>query len=216
MSCLPPASIARRGKLDLEGLREHCQQRVVKGEAHLLINPLCDLIEQLSDKLFSTEHRVARLLQTQYGSKRERVSSGQLLLALGQLPASETVAALAAELQEEKKRKKSRPKKPRTPRQIPPSIPRRIILSEPSEADKWCSTCNLTKQRIGSESAEVLEYQPGGFFVERTEKQKFACCQCKTGVVIGPGPDRVLEQAMPGPGLLAEVVVRKFDDHTPV
>jgi len=203
--------------MDLAGLRAHCQQRVEQGEAHLLIAPLLDVIEQLSERLFATEQRVARLQQAQYGSKRERVSKEQLQLALGQLPATETGTALAAELEEEEEeRKKPRLKKPRTPRQIPQSIPRRVILSQPSEADKWCSACNLEKQCIGSESAEVLEYEPGGFFVQRTERQKFACGRCKKGVVIGPGPDRVLEQAMPGPGLLAEVVVRKFSDHTPL
>lgn len=33
---------------------------------------------------------------------------------------------------------------------------------------------------------------------------------------MGPGPERVLEQAMPGAGLLAELVVRKIKDHCPL
>jgi transposase len=202
--------------MDMAGLREYCQQRVEQGEAHLLINPLLDMIEQLSDRLLRTEQRVAQLLQAQYGSKRERVSSGQLQLALGQLPAPESVAELQAELEQEKPRPPESRRRPRTPRHIPQSIPRRLIVSEPSEKDKWCSDCEREKKYIGCEYAEVLDFEPGGFFAEKTQKCKYACDQCESGVVMGPGPHRVLDQAMPGAGLIAEVVVRKFSDHCPL
>src|ERR1700709_1986447 len=118
MSSLPPAPIPHRGKMDMAGLREYCQQRAEQGEAHLLINPLLDMIEQLSDRLLRTEQRVAQLLQAQYGSKRERVSSGQLQLALGQLPTPESVAELQAELEQEKPRPPEHRNRPRTPRHI--------------------------------------------------------------------------------------------------
>jgi transposase len=62
----------------------------------------------------------------------------------------------------------------------------------------------------------VLEWEPGGFRVEVTERRKYACRACQSGVVMGPGPERVLEQAMPGAGLLAELVVRKIKDHCPL
>jgi transposase len=69
---------------------------------------------------------------------------------------------------------------------------------------------------MGSEPSEVLEWEPGGFVVEVTERRKYACGRCQSGLVIGPAPDRVLDGAMPGPGLLAEVVVRKVKDHCPL
>lgn len=200
----------------MAGLREYCQQRVAQGEAQLLIDPLLDMIEQLSERLLRTQQRVAQLLQAQYGSNRERVSSAQLQLALGQLPATESVAELQAELEQQEKRPPKPANRPRTTRQIPQSIPRRLLLSEPSDADKWCGDCNQEKQYIGSEYAEVLDFEPGGFFAGKTEMRKYACHCCQGGVVMGRGPDRVLEQAMPGPGLLAEVIVRKFADHSPL
>ena len=201
----------------MAGLREYCQQRVEQGEAVQLIDPLVDLIEQMNDRLVRLEHRVAQLQQAQYGSQREHVSSGQLQLALLQLPAHDASVELLAELeQEQPKTPAPRRKRPRTPRHIPQSIPRRMILSEPPDARKWCTDCGCDKKYIGSEYAEVLEFKPGEFFVERTDRRKYACPKCQTGVVIGPGPDRVLDQAMPGAGLVAEVVVRKYADHCPL
>lgn len=200
----------------MAGLREHCKQRVEQGEAAQLIEPLLDIIEQMNDRLVRLEHRVAQLQQAQYGSKRELVSSGQLQLALLQLPAHDSLEELAADLEGDKPETPTRRKQPRTPRYIPQSIPRKTILSEPPEACKWCVDCGHEKKYIGSEYAEVLEFKPGEFFVERTDRRKYACPKCQSGVVIGPGPHRVLDQAMPGPGLVAEVVVRKYADHCPL
>lgn len=198
------------------GLRQYCRQRVEQGEAEQLIDPLLDLIEQMNDRLVRLERQVALLQKSQYGSKRERVCAGQLQLALLQLPAHDAVAELHAELDGEQTRPPKGNQRPRTPRHIPQSIPRKTILSEPPQASKWCHDCQHDKKYIGSVYAEVLEFKPGEFFVERTERLKYACPICQCGVVIGPGPDRVLDQAMPGAGLVAEVVVRKFADHCPL
>jgi transposase len=200
----------------MAGLRSYCKQRVEQGEAEQLIDPLLDLIEQMNERLVRLEHQVAHLQQALYGSKRERVSSGQLQLALMQLPAPDSLAPLQAELLADPPQPKARRKQTRTPRHIPATIPRQTILSEPPQASKWCAQCQCDKKYIGSEYAEVLEFKPGEFFVECTDRRKYACPKCQSGVVIGPGPHRVLDQAMPGPGLVAEVVVRKYADHCPL
>jgi transposase len=108
------------------------------------------------------------------------------------------------------------PTKRKKLRQIPQNIPRVTTLSEPTLAQKICAQCGLQKKHIGCESSEVLEWEPGGFRVEVTEQQKYACRGCEGEIVIGKGPDRVLDKAMPGPGLLAEIVVRKIKDHCPL
>ena len=179
----------------MAGLREHCKQRVEQGEAAQLIDPLLDIIEQMNDRLVRLEHRVAQLQQAQYGSKRERISSGQLQLALLQLPAHDSLGELQADLEQDKPETPVRRKQARTPRHIPQSIPRNTILSEPPEACKWCADCRCEKKYIGSEYAEVLEFKPGQFFVERTDRRKYACPKCQSGVVIGPGPHRALRRA---------------------
>ncbi len=217
MASLAPLPLSRGAKMDMAALRRYCQERVEQGQAEQLLAPLLDVIEQLSERLARTEQRVAQLVQAQYGSRRERLSAGQLQLALGQLPDTQAVAQLQAELAvQPSPPPPARRTKPRTPRHIPASIPRRTVLSEPTPEQLWCTGCAQTKKYIGSELAEVLEYEPGGFYVERTDRRKYACPHCQSGVVIGPGPHRVLEQAMPGAGLLAEVIVRKYSEHCPL
>ncbi len=73
-------------------------------------------------------------------------------------------------------------------RHIPLNIPRVTTLSEPTLAQKICAQCGLQKNHIGCAVSEVLEWEPGGFRVEVTEQQKYACRGCEGEIVIGTGP----------------------------
>ncbi len=213
---------SRKAPLDVRGLRAHCQQRVAAGEAAETVDLLLDLVEALAARVEQLEQRVARMAQAQWGRQSERLSKAQLALALGE---SSPQAALPPAADENARADGDGDSEPPAParrlarkktRQIPAHIPRVTILSEPSEAQRMCSGCGHAKHLIGSESSEVLEWEPGGFRVEVTERRKYACRDCESGVVMGPGPSRVLPQAMPGAGLLAEVVVRKIKDSCPL
>ena len=217
-----PYRHSRKAPLDVAGLRAHCQQQVAQGQAPQTVEHLLDLVESLAMRVDQLELRLGQLQQAQWGRRSERLSSAQLVLALGE---SEPLALLdcagaeseSAELPAELPRPPAPSGKKRNKtRQIPAHIPRTTTLSEPSQAQKVCDDCGEQKAFIGSEASQVLEWEPGGFRVEVTERRKYACRGCQSGVVLGPGPQRVLEQAMPGAGLLAEVVVRKIKDHCPL
>lgn len=47
-------------------------------------------------------------------------------------------------------------------------------------------------------------------------RHKAACKSCGDGVVTAPPADKVIEGGLPGPGLLAEVLVGKYRDHLPL
>lgn len=205
---------AKKGPFDMAALRAHCHERVAQGHAEKTVDLLLDLVESLAERVDRLEQQVARLGRDRWGRSSERLSEAQLSLSLLQAPPC--VPLLMPEKQEaEAPPKKQRPQK-RTLRHIPAHIPRITTLSEPEEAQKRCSDCGQDKSCFGSERSEVLEWEPGGFRVEVTERRKYACRACQSGVVIGPGPDRVLDGALPGPGLIAEVVVRKIEDHCPL
>ena len=213
---------SRRAPLDVQGLRVHCRQRVAAGEAAETVDLLLDLVEALAARVEHLEQRIARMAQAQWGQKSERLTSAQLCLALGDAPplaalppAGEADTPAQGEGESDEPAPTPRPTRKKT-RQIPAHIPRTTILSEPPEDQRICHDCGTHKHCIGSESSEVLEWEPGGFRVEVTERRKYACRTCGCGVVMGPGPSRVLPQAMPGAGLLAEVVVRKIKDSCPL
>ena len=47
-------------------------------------------------------------------------------------------------------------------------------------------------------------------------REKFSCKKCRAGVTIAPLPAFPIERGRPGPGLLGEVITRKYGDHTPL
>src|SRR5690606_36697864 len=74
-------------------------------------------------------------------------------------------------------------------------------------------------KRIGQEETEELEYTPGHFFVRQIIRPKYARLQeeeCKSNIVIGNLPARIIEKGIAGPGLLAQVTIDKYVDHLPL
>jgi len=91
---------------------------------------------------------------------------------------------------------------------IPDHLPRLNVLLEPSEDISGCT-------KIGEEYTEELEYIPGCFFVRRFIRPKYVCPN-NTGVIIAPAPTRVIEKGIPGPMLLTQLLVNKYQDHLPL
>ena len=70
-------------------------------------------------------------------------------------------------------------------------------------------------RRIGEEVSETLDYVPGRFKVIRHVREKLSCRTCDT-VIAAPAPDHAIARGRAGAGLLAHIVVSKFDDHLPL
>ena len=69
--------------------------------------------------------------------------------------------------------------------------------------------------RIGEEVTEELDYLPGQFFVRRFIRPKYARPE-QAGIMIAPAPLRVIDKGIPGPMLLAYILVSKYADHLPL
>ena len=78
-----------------------------------------------------------------------------------------------------------------------------------------CSACGGRLRQIGQEVSEQLEYVPGHFKVIRHVRPKLACVKCE-GIFQAPAPSRPIARGLPGPALLAQVVVAKYCDHSPL
>ncbi len=63
--------------------------------------------------------------------------------------------------------------------------------------------------------AEQLEYVPGRFKVIRHVRPKLACVRCQ-GIFQALAPSRPIARGLPGPALLAHVMVAKYCDHLPL
>src|SRR5690349_4218122 len=58
-------------------------------------------------------------------------------------------------------------------------------------------------------------YVPGRFKVIRHIREKLSCRACEV-VVAAPAPDHAIARGRAGAGLLAHIVVSKYDDHLPL
>ncbi len=87
---------------------------------------------------------------------------------------------------------------------------------ELTQAERLCPACGAERQEIGAEVSRQYEYKPAEVFVIEHQRVKYACKCCEGNVTIAPKPPQPLERALPGPGLLAQIVVDKYQDHLPL
>jgi transposase len=97
-------------------------------------------------------------------------------------------------------------------RSLPEHLPREDVVHP---APCACPSCGGALRLIGEDIAETLDYVPGRFKVIRHVRAKLSCRACDT-VVAAPAPDHPIARGRAGAGLLAHVVVSKYDDHLPL
>ena len=70
-------------------------------------------------------------------------------------------------------------------------------------------------RKLGEDISEMLDFVPGYFKVLRHVRPKLSCGHCARVIQL-PAPSRPIERGIPAPGLLAQVVIAKHDDHLPL
>jgi len=158
--------------------------------------------------------QLARYRRTEFGRSSEKLAreAEQLELAIEvletdqaeRLATASPVVAAAIERAVEAKKPARRP--------LPEHLPREdVVHSAPCS----CLTCGGALRRISEEITETLDYVPGRFKVVRHIREKLSCRACDT-VVAAPAPDHAIARGRAGAGLLAHIVVSKYDDHLPL
>lgn len=163
---------------------------------------------------------VQALLRRYYGPRSESFDPRQLLLFgqfLEQAPLDR--AAIEAEAGEAlvTRRIKKRHEHGRSP--LPEHLER--IEIEHDLDDKACPACGGERARIGAETSEQLEYFPASFKVLKHIRHKYACAKCERDgenphITTAAKPSQPIRGGLPGPSLLAHVVVSKLGDHLPL
>ena len=111
------------------------------------------------------------------------------------------------------------PARPPTPparqavRQALPALGPRI--EHRHELPETLCTCGEPLKRIGEDVSEQLDCVPAQFFVHRHIRGKYAC-RCCQSIAAAALPAQIIDKGIPAPGLLAQVVVAKHDDHLPL
>ena len=182
---------------------------------HKLIYDLHDEKEKKDQLIEKLQHQLEQFLRWRYGQRSDRVSSNQLPLFDDKELQNEESPDENSEApeEEEKKKRKGHGRNP-----LPADLPRRRVEYELDEEARQCPKCGAECKCIGEETSEQLEYVPATLHVIEHVRFKYACPDknCDGAVLLAKKPDQPIEKGLPGPGLLAHVMVSIYADHLPL
>src|SRR5262245_34358577 len=145
-----------------------------------------------------------------------QLSLDVLSLVLGDRQRADLDAALAYASEEQEipahKRRKPTGRKP-----IPEHLPRVEITLLPPEVERGGLDAF---ERIGEDTSETLERRPSALVVARVIRPKFVRKDrerdAQTEVFIAEPPLLPIPRGLAGPGMLADTIVKRWQDHMPL
>jgi transposase len=183
------------------------------------VQQLRDLIERMQaelkfkqTKIEALNFEVARLKRWRFGTSSESLDGTTQAVLFDAIVADTAIEDRAAQDALELPRAAPTAKRQAVRQALPMSLPR--IERHHEIAATHCA-CGQALQRIGQEVSEQLDCVPAQFFVLRHIRGKYACACCQT-IQAAPMPAQLIDKGIPAPGLLAQVVVAKHDDHLPL
>lgn len=127
--------------------------------------------------------------------------------------AGDTAESGAANLGRGKRKEKQKPRR----RTLSERFPHLEVRDELVKvAGRVCEICGLDKVCIGHDTSELLEYEPPTFYIVNYLRERLACPEGCVSVAVAPAVDKVFDGGIPGPGLVADLVERKYIDHLSV
>jgi transposase len=181
-------------------------------------------IAQRDELIAEQRHRIEVLNRIAFGPQSERRACDSLQPeAFGQL--SLFYADILAEAERTAREKqvqgevvtgppKAARKKGGRRNQFPDHLPRIETRYELQEDARCCGNCGGALHEIGEERTRELERLETSI-VHEIRRAKYACRGCTDGVTTAPGPDRVIDKGILGPGFLAHVATERFGSHMP-
>lgn len=164
--------------------------------------------------------RIAKLRKQVFGKSSEKVEREieQLELALEDLLIA-TAESDTAPADESDAKETPSPApgeeaghKPRRRPRVSEGTPRERLELDPGEV---CADCGGALRLVGEDVSEMLELIAARMKVIEIARLKKSCRQCER-MAQEPAPSRPIPGSMAGSGLLAHILVSKFDDHLPL
>jgi transposase len=179
--------------------------------------------EEYRELYLETMERCRKLELGILASKSERLpenkaqlSLGVLSMVLGERQLADLDAALAAANAEQEVKGHTR-RKPTGRKPLPEHLPRVEIQVLPPEVEKKGLDAF---ERIGEEISETVERRPASVVVARIVRPKFVRKDrergAETDVFIAEPPELPIPRGLAGPGMLADTIVKRWQDHMPL
>lgn len=157
--------------------------------------------KELLKRVTHLQHQLDVLLRSLYGTKSEKKP----------VPPDNKDVDVTSRDDTNDSSNKAKPKR----KPLPKDLPREKIRYELSDDKLVCSNCSTKQHIIGKLVTEQLELVPAKLFVKEHIRYKYACkygCQ----VSIADMPEQPIPKGIPGPGLLSDVLINKYQDSLPL
>jgi len=174
---------------------------------HHLIRDMVAVVEHNDGEIERLRLIIRKLQRAQFGRRSERIDVDQLALGLEDVESDKASAEAAQEPAGKPKDGKPR-RKP-----LPSHLPREEVRADVGTAT--CACCGGALHPIGESVSEMLDWVPAQLRVIRICRPKYGCRTCGT-VCQAPAPERPIAGGLATPALLAQVLVSKYCDHTPL
>ncbi|MEY9460498.1 IS66 family transposase [Bradyrhizobium ottawaense] len=175
---------------------------------HRLVRDIVCTIDHRDSEIERLRSIIKQLQRAQFGRRSERLDPDQLALGLEDLDGDLTREGESRPPVEKQHTERSSRRKP-----LPDHLPRQDVRLDVD--NMTCGCCGGALHIIGESVSDMLDWVPAQLRVIRTTRPKYACRSCKT-VMQAPAPERVIAGGMATPALLAQVLVSKYCDHTPL
>lgn len=168
-------------------------------------------IQTIEQQYTNLQQQVINLLRGKYGKSSEKLPGGYVQLNL-----LDEGKSLEKPIEEPITETVSYTRKKRNGhRNISDNLPRVRVEYKLEDLSCPCG-CGNQLQKIGEVITEQLEIVPAKIYVKQHVRFKYAGCAHQNKVITASMPNQPIDKGFAGPGLLADVLVKKYDDHLPL
>jgi transposase len=175
---------------------------------HRLVREMAVIVDSRDGEIERLQSIIKKLQRAQFRRRSERLDADQLALALEDLDGDiarvqESSPVIAADEPQARSRRKP----------LPDHLPREDVVLD--VGGDICDCCGGALHAIGESVSEMLDWIPAQLRVVRITRPKYACRTCNK-VMQAAAPERLIAGGLATPALLAQVLVSKYCDHTPL
>lgn len=215
-----PVFSATVSSLATDSAADSAADPLLPDDPEVLKQMIRELLETLRSARHEQEHlqqRIDQLLRRLYGPRAERFNPNQPLLFPDEPTPAEPVPEPPPLPPVDTASETTIKKRPGHGRQqLPKHLERRRVVHDLTAVERTCCGCGQERAKIGEDISEQLEYVPASLFIRVHVRPKYACPRCRTGVFSATVAAQPIDKGLPGPGLLAYIIVCKFADHLPL
>ena len=208
--------------MDLVQMRDLLEELASRSDRGALLDVVFGVLEKAEKIIQDQAVEIQQLRKQMFGRRSEKLSPDQLSLfscILGALADSGTPPPKgdvdARETDDDSNNKKSKQK--RGPISRRPLTPTQSHVIPVPDSERACPTCGGARCTLGHVRSIVIEYTPPKVDVIEFRREKIVCRPCDGEITVAPAPEqKVVDRALPGPGMLAALTINKGVDGLPL